>query len=152
MFFGILTTLLDAAGYSSTESASASVDTPSLTVMERRAISIPFGISSPLTITADGGQVFVTGHGVCWDDGQLFDVHVRVAQSSTLAFAEGRSIDVCANGDRQIWDATASAMDQTRFEAGPARACAEAVEFASQGIADEHRWCKDIELTEATQY
>ena len=75
VFFGILTTLLDAAGYSSTESASASVDTPSLTVMERRAISIPFGISSPLTITADGGQVFVTGHGVCWDDGQLFDVH-----------------------------------------------------------------------------
>ncbi|MEZ4718204.1 MAG: hypothetical protein R2851_19230 [Caldilineaceae bacterium] len=38
----------------------------------------------------------MSGHGVCWEDGQMFDLHVRVAQSSTHAFAEGHTIDVCS--------------------------------------------------------
>jgi hypothetical protein len=115
----------------------------------RRAISIPYGISSALTLTADGSRLLVTGHAVCWEEGQMFDLHVRVAQSTTKAFAEGHSIDICAGGTRQQWDAEATVEGADAFEAGSARACAEAVEFAQHGIADEYLWCKDIELTTA---
>ena len=114
-----------------------------------RAISIPFGISDILTVSVDGGQLLATGHAVCWTDGQMFDLRVRVAQSTTNAFAEGRSIDICANGQRQMWDANAATQSIALFEAGGARACAEATEYGWNGIADEHRWCKDVEL--ATQ-
>lgn len=76
----------------------------------------------------------------------MFDLQVRVAQSTTNAFAVGRSIDICANGERQMWDATAAVQSIPVFEAGTARACAEATEFAQHGIADEYRWCKDIDL------
>ncbi|MEZ4864885.1 MAG: hypothetical protein R3C14_26465 [Caldilineaceae bacterium] len=115
-----------------------------------RAISIPFGISDVLTISVDGGQLLATGHAVCWEDGQMFDLQVRVAQSTTQAFAVGHSIDICANGARQLWDATAVAQSVAVFEPGGARACAEATEFGPHGIADEHRWCKDIELAQSS--
>ena len=85
-----------------TAQAAPNAAAPDSSVLARRAISIPFGIASPLTITQDGGQIMATGHGVCWEDGQMFDLHVRVAQSSTHAFAEGHTIDVCADGARQF--------------------------------------------------
>ena len=129
-----------------TAQAAPDVRAPDPSVLARRAISIPFGIASPLTITQDGGQIMATGHGVCWEDGQMFDLHVRVAQSTTHAFAEGHTIDICADGARQMWQAPAPSGSDAAFAAGTARACAEAIEFGKHGIADEHRWCKDIEL------
>ena len=114
--------------------------------MALRAISVPFGISDILTVSVDGGQLLATGHAVCWEDGQMFDLRVRVAQSTTNAFAEARTIDICANGQRQMWDAAAATQSIDLFAAGGARACAEATEFGQHGIVDEHRWCKDIEL------
>lgn len=113
-------------------------------LLPRRAISIPFGISSVLTLTQDGSQIDATGHGVCWVEGQMFDLRVRIAQSTTHAFAEGRSVDICAAGARQSWDAQAAVASSAPFEPGNARACAEATEFAKHGIADEYQWCKDI--------
>ncbi|MCB0074953.1 MAG: hypothetical protein KDE20_26025, partial [Caldilineaceae bacterium] len=83
-----------------TAQAAPDARAPDPSVLARRAISIPFGIASPLTITQDGGQIMATGHGVCWEDGQMFDLHVRVAQSTTHAFAEGHTIDICADGAR----------------------------------------------------
>jgi hypothetical protein len=127
----------------------ADVQARALAAPVRRAISIPYGISDILTISVEGGQLLATGHAVCWDEGQMFDLQVRVAQSTTNAFAVGRSVDICANGERQMWDATAAAQSIAVFAAGGARACAEATEFGQHGITDEYRWCKDIEL--ATQ-
>jgi hypothetical protein len=143
--FGALTVLFGVIEHAPVV-ISADVQAQQLAAPARRAISIPYGISSPLTLTADGTQLSVTGHGVCWDEGQMFDLHVRVAQSTTNAFAEGHSVDICAGGERQLWDAEATTSSAVTFEAGRARACAEAVEFAQHGIADEYRWCKDIKL------
>lgn len=126
--------------------ALAEVQAEELAAPALRAISIPYGISSVLTVTEDGSRLFASGHAVCWDDGQMFDLQVRVAQSSTGAFAVGQSIDNCAGGERQMWDAEAAVIGSIGFEVGEARACAEAVEFAKHGIADEYRWCKDILL------
>ena len=76
----------------------------------------------------------------------MFNLRVRVAQSTTNAFGEGRSIDICAGGERQTWDAETPSGSQVDFETGPARAYAEATEFAKHGIDEEYSWCKDVEL------
>ncbi len=110
-----------------------------------RAISIPFGISDELSLTEDG-SLLITGHGVCWDEGRMFDLHVRVAQSTTNAFGVGQTVDICAGGERQQWDAEMTTGNRVSFGAGNARACAGATEFALHGIADEYWWCKDVTL------
>jgi len=146
LLVGALTLLMTPGEGTPGASAIPGVQAEALNAPARRAISIPFGISSFITVTGDGEQLLVTGHGVCWDEGQMFDLRVRVAQSMTNAYAEGRSIDICAGGDRQMWSAATATGSQEAFASGPARACAEAIEFAKHGIADEYRWCKDIEL------
>ncbi|MEZ4769619.1 MAG: hypothetical protein R2844_14460 [Caldilineales bacterium] len=117
-------------------------------VSARRAISVPFGIAITQELNSLGSQVVVTGHGNCWDATQMFDLHVRIAQSSTQAFAEGQTIDNCSS-DEQQWDAYATVGSRERFEEGPASACAEATEWGVHGVVDEHAWCKDIELQKA---
>lgn len=112
-----------------------------------RAISIPFGIGASFALTSGTGELNVSGHAVCWEESQLFELRVRVAQSTTNAFAEGQSIDICANGERQMWDAQAIVGSGPEFEPGPARACAEAIEYGQHGTVQTHNWCKDIEFT-----
>jgi hypothetical protein len=111
----------------------------------RRVISIPWGIGDVLEISEDGAEILMSGHGTCWGDALMFDLRVSVAQSTTLAFAEGHTVDVCT-GDEQPWDAPATVADGGALEAGPARACATAVEWAKHGIAEEQSWCKEVEL------
>lgn len=120
-------------------------DAAPASVSFRRAISIPFGIAITQELNSLGNQVLVTGHGNCWAEGQMFDLRVRIAQSSTHAFAEGHTIDNCS-GDQQQWDAQARVDQRVRLEEGPARACAEATEWGTHGVVDEHAWCKDIML------
>ncbi len=91
----------------------------------------------------------LSGHGVCWEEGQLFDLRARVAQSTTNAFAEARSIDICNGGERQMWSAEAAAGSSEAFESGPARVCAEAIEYAMHGVGDEYMWCNYVGLVEA---
>lgn len=116
-------------------------------IRARRATSIPFGIADVYPLAADGESLAASGHAICWEETQMFDLRVTVAQSTTHAFAEGRSVGICAGGERQMWETTATLESDPRFEPGPARACAEAVELAKHGIADTHHWCKDIEIT-----
>ncbi len=118
-------------------------------IVARRAISIPFGIADTQQLSEDGTRLTVTGHAVCWDEGQMFDLRVRIAQSTTQAFAVGHSIDNCQGGERQMWTAVAEIESEEPFDVGSARACAEATEYATHGIADEHKWCKDVDLAQS---
>lgn len=147
---GALTLLLGSASGApagSMPNEAQAAENPSVQAL--RAISIPFGISSSLILSNEGRHLHATGHGVCWEEGQMFDLRVRVAQSTTNAFAEARSIDICDGGARQTWVSEAETQSRQAFAEGPARACAEAIEYAKHGIGDEYRWCKDVQLSTA---
>ena len=135
--------LVDTA--SSTFSETGRVDAASRS-RARRLISVPFGIADVQQLNDAGHQLTITVYAFCWEESQIFDLHVRVAQSSTNAFAEGHTINVCAGGERQTWDAMSAVGDATPFLAGPAVACGDAVEYGQHGVADEHQWCKNVEL------
>ena len=86
----------------------------------------------------------------------MFDLHVRVEQSTTSAFAIGKTVDVCAGGARQQWEATIPVSSQTAFEAGPARSGGDAVsslKMASpRNTSGARMWNWDSRAVRATFY
>lgn len=147
VLFAAVTSLLASARGAAAASPEANNASQENMVAARRAFSIPFGIADTQELNADGDQVLATGHGICWEESQMFDLQVTIVQSTTQTFAQGHTADICT-GDRQTWEAQAQ-VDDVPFEAGPARVCAQAVEWAKHGTADEHQWCKDVTLVQS---
>ena len=146
-----LTATIGSAAPAPKEVTRVAVDSPAASnaprIRARRLISVPFGIAITQELSSLGNQVLMTGHANCWADSQMFDLQVSVAQSTTHAFAEGKTIDNCSgSGAQQQWDAPAHAQQRIMFEEGPARACAQSTEWGNHGTVDEHAWCKDIML------
>lgn len=119
-----------------------------------KAISIPFGIASPLSLSSGGHSIEVTGHGTCLDDG-TFDVRVFIIQDSTDALGMGRTEGDCqplGANEQWTWDAEAQtpAAALPGFEAGDARACASAevraVDRNGAITTITKWWCKDVVL------
>ena len=120
---------------------------PAGSVTARRAISVPFGIASSLSLGAGGRQVMVTGHGTCQEGGETFRVMVMVTQDATGARAHGTTTENCT-GEAQTWDAQAGAVGRAGFAPGDAEACATAIVFRPHAGAVVNRWCKAVELTQ----
>lgn len=109
-----------------------------------RAISIPFGIASPVQLSDNGRHIFIEGHGGCAAD-QMVRVHVTVTQSTTGALARGHTQEFCT-GDLQHWTIKAVARGPARFVAGPAEACGVARTRFRGKRTDTFQWCRDITL------
>lgn len=112
----------------------------------RRAISIPFGIDSPLALSDDGRQVTVTGPGECREAGERFEIHVQVRQESTGAFAHGRNHGECQEATTEwTWsvEAYVSGQSGSTFEEGEAQVCALAIMHLPGEGAVTRQWCRD---------
>lgn len=112
-----------------------------------RAISIPFGFDTPLTIEHDSRHVIATGHGGC-TPGEQVTVDVVITQGAE-ARASGQTQEECT-GQRQTWAVRAAVEGSATLTAGPARACGMATTRAGNEITDAFEWCRDIELTYRT--
>jgi len=109
-----------------------------------RAISIPFGIDSPLALVQEGNAVLVSGHGMCPEGGERYQLRTTVEQDGTRAmgFTEGD----CAGGAALTWQALATTPPPQQFQPGPAEACGMVQVFFPREGAIVHRWCLDVTL------
>ncbi len=110
----------------------------------RRVISIPFGIDTPLAIVADGNAVLVTGHGICPEGGESFQLRTTVQQDGAMAM--GRTGGDCVGGQSLAWEALALSPPPQQFQPGPAQACGMVRFFFLREGAIVHRWCVDVNL------
>lgn len=119
-----------------------------------KAISIPYGIASPLELSDDGRQIVTTGHGTCLDEG-TFDIRVFIIQDTTDAIGMGRTDGDCPTLDPDEewqWSAETRALTPpvSSFETGQARACASAevraVEQSGAVTTITKWWCKEVTL------
>lgn len=131
----------------------ASLDDPLLgdygsgiTVLARRAISIPFGIVDSLPLSADGQVIHVSGHGECPAGAETFKLNVQVSQDSTRAPATGRTEGACPGGSSITWSAEAVAPGPIAFAQGSALACGQAVIHFDKEGALTFKWCKPVTL------
>lgn len=115
-------------------------------VVARRVISIPYGIDDTLFLSSGGGEVLVTGHGICPDGGQDFQLKLDVTQQSTSVRAKGRTEGTCAGGEQVQWSALAETLGPDTFSPGPAQACGMVVIFGDRQGAVVFNWCKDVLL------
>jgi hypothetical protein len=109
-----------------------------------RRISIPYGFSTPVNLSAEGKIIGVAGHGGC-TEGQQVTIAVTLTQTSTAALATGETQQVCS-GDLQSWDARVMAAADVAFVAEPAQACGIAVTHAGEIATDRFEWCRDVDL------
>ena len=109
-----------------------------------RAISIPFGIDSPLPIVQEGDAVLVSGHGICPAGGERYQLRTTVEQDGTRAmgFTEGD----CAGGAALTWEALAVTPPPQQFQPGLAEACGMVQVFFPREGAIVHKWCLDVTL------
>jgi len=133
-----------------TRSAAANADQSvknngeSPSVLARRLISIPYGIDSPLPLSADGHMVQVSGHGECPDGGQSFMVQVTITQNGDQNRAMGVTQDSCAG--QTSWSAVANTPGNQALQPGAAEACGRAFIFGPSGDTLVGDWCKDVIL------
>jgi hypothetical protein len=123
----------------------------STTALARRVISIPFGIETPLALSANNRLIRVAGHTgqVDCEAGLQFHVRVTVTQQSTGAVAEGHAQERCTGGS-QTWEALATTRGRTVFESGEALVCGFATvrDREDRGaIIFTRQWCRAITLT-----
>lgn len=142
----------ETAGSSTTNLEPERASAPDASVRALRRISVPFGITDTQQLLSGGSQVRIQGHAECWDASRMFEVRVRLAQSTTNAFGEAHAIAICDQAvAQQTWTVIApaegAASSQAKFAKGAAIACAQATEFGQQGVVDEHAWCKDVTLS-----
>ena len=104
-----------------------------------------FNTINPVSIvSSDGREVVVSGPIQC-EEGDYLQLRVTVTQRTTAAVAETVWNGVCA-GRVQKWEVTALAKGESRFEEGPAQACALATSTRSGKQSDADQWCVDVIL------
>ena len=141
---GLLIVVTAVAVPASVVSAAPPVREQAPDLFARRAISIPFGIDTPLDIVDDGNAVLVTGHGICPEGGERFQLRTTVQQDGAMAM--GHTEGDCVGGQSLTWEALALSPPPQQFQPGPAQACGMVrVFFPSEG-AIVHRWCVDVDL------
>ncbi len=145
LLLGSLVVLAAPAGNVSPQPAAAPTNNVSAGLSALRAISVPFGIASPLPLAANGRQVKVTGHGTCQQGGDAFQVMVLVTEDSTGAVGFGTAEASCT-GEAQTWDTLATAMGPQVFAPGDAQACAFAMVYQANADAGVKQWCKPVKL------
>ena len=125
--------------------SSASVSQQSSTILARRLISVPFGVTA---VNVVGDQLEVSGWGKC-DLGGTFNVRVNVGQQSARARALGTSGGFECNGDQKVqWSTTARIVSNHAFVTGEdVDACSLATVFPESGAAIVNKWCPKVELT-----
>jgi hypothetical protein len=101
-------------------------------------------IASPLVLRPNTRLVEVRG-GIACTEGERFSLRVVVSQSTTGAYAEGRTQGFCT-GANQIFTLLAVARGITRFDPGTARAEAVATTFLRGQPTDTHTWWRDVTL------
>jgi hypothetical protein len=125
--------------------ASTILPSPELArIVARRAISIPFGFESSLTLLDAGQHILAKGHGGC-EAGQIATVDVEIIQATSGVTATGQTQSVCT-GELQQWSATVEATQPDRLVPGPARACGVATTRANGQLTDTFQWCRDVTL------
>jgi hypothetical protein len=118
-------------------------------IVARRLISVPFGIDSPLNMTADGQMIDVTGHGNCEEIGNTYNLRVNVTQESSGAKAKGNMQSTCQPDTQFQWSIAANANTVADFQPGSAQACGMVVIYPERGGAGVYRWCKTVDLVES---
>jgi hypothetical protein len=114
-----------------------------VTVLARRVISIPFGISDRGYLLGDS-SILVSGHADCGPGGDWYQIRVNVTQEGTSGQAVGRMEDQCMENGSGSWQVQAAVPPGQSFTAGPARVCAMAVIHYEHQGAVAHQWCRDI--------
>ena len=125
------------------ERAAAVVRAPAA-ISAARVISIPFGIHSPLPIVQDGNAVLVSGHGICPEGGERFELRATVEQDRTRAM--GRTEGDCAGSAALTWEALTIAPPPQQFQPGPAEACGMVMVFFPREGTIVHKWCLEVTL------
>lgn len=121
---------------------------PDLGVVYARArISIPFGIETPLTLSADHRTVDAQGHGGCSPVGAWFELELTITQMETGAVARGRTEGQCTEA-LQHWSMPAVVSGTATLVPGPAQAGYLVVSLDEEG-GWARQWLHDIELAEA---
>jgi hypothetical protein len=111
-----------------------------------RAISVPFGIQDTLSLSSDGHQVIVAGHGA-GDWPGLFKVEATVVQSSTQAVAYGEARGhLSGQGVAVTWQTTADIVGSEPLTAQSAHVYAKATVFDPPGRTIIYEWDKEVTL------
>jgi hypothetical protein len=111
-----------------------------------RAISVPFGITDTLSLSEDGRQIVVAGHGAgAWPG--VFKVEATVVQSSTEAVAYGEARGhLSGEGVAIKWQTTADALGEETFTAQSAHVYAKATVVDPPGRTTIYEWDKEVTL------
>lgn len=112
-----------------------------------RAISIPFGITDTLSLSADGSQITVIGHGEgAWPG--VFKIEAIVTQDSTQAVAYGQANGhLSGQGVRVQWQTDADVLGDTAFQPETAHVYATATVIDPPNHTTVYQWDKDVTLT-----
>jgi hypothetical protein len=108
-------------------------------ISARRTISDP-GLNSPLSLSAGGRKITVTGHLGCIK-GDQYKIQTSVTQRSTGALAKGETSGVCT-GKQEQFSAPTWVYDEALFTPGPAQACAVLIIRTNGKAADAYQWCR----------
>lgn len=109
-------------------------------VLHARAISIPFGIASPLLLIDGGSRIVVTGPVDC-AGGETFELRVTVRQKDgSTAVAHGTTQGVCT---QDTWEAIATVRGRSTFVEGDVEVCGIVRVENIDGRAASRRWCPE---------
>lgn len=111
-------------------------------IIDRRRISIPFGIAGPLILQSDG-HVYAEGKAVCDEDMTSFRLRSRVTQGNTGALARSNytTFDCAAEGNSE-WTVTAQPHGPNAFQTdSPADLCVMVLFYRDKGPVDVFEWC-----------
>jgi len=123
---------------------SASVSQQPSTILARRLISVPFGVTA---VDLVGDQLHVSGWGEC-DVGGTFSVRVNVGQHSSRARALGTAGGFECGGEQHVpWTLTADVVSNHTFNTGEdVKACSMAFIYPESGSVIVSKWCPSVEL------
>ncbi len=119
-----------------------------------RAISIPFGVESTLSLSNDSRRIQVVGHAECPEEMARFTVQAVAVQDAPGSYGTSPLTDefTCQTGEgEQSWETVIAAQDTTTFVEGDAWVCVTSFFFPTEGETGVFRWCYEEIVLEAEQ-
>ena len=118
------------------------------TIQALRFTSIPYGIESSAHMIPNMEAIEVSGHGICLENTDGYDIRVIVSQGDSPELAAGITEADCTPGQEFTWTATAELPQTDSFEAGPARVDALAIIRPDIAETITFPWWSEVTISE----